>query len=58
MSDDERKPSPLRALVGLALVAVLIVGVLFVMQQLRYAAAVQDCVASGRTNCAPIGASN
>jgi hypothetical protein len=33
---------------------VLILGVLFVMQQLRHAAAIQDCVASGRTNCAPI----
>ena len=47
---------PLRAVVGLGLIAVLIVVVLFVMQQLRHAAAVQDCVASGRTNCVPITA--
>ena len=38
----------------LGLVVVLVLGILFVMQQLRHAAAVQDCIASGRTNCAPI----
>jgi hypothetical protein len=54
MPDDEPKSSPLRAVVGLGLVVVLILGVLFVMEQLRHAAAIQDCVASGRTNCAPI----
>ena len=55
MAEDEQGGgSPWRAVVGLGLIAVLIVGVLFVMQQLRHAAAVQDCVASGRTNCAPI----
>jgi hypothetical protein len=54
MADDEQKNSPLRAVVGLGLIVVLILGVLFVMQQLRHAAAIQDCVASGRTNCAPI----
>ncbi|MDR3532159.1 MAG: hypothetical protein P4L90_16610 [Rhodopila sp.] len=54
MAEDEPKGSPWRAVVGLGLIVVLIVGVLFVMQQLRHAAAIQDCVASGRTNCAPI----
>jgi hypothetical protein len=54
MAEDESKRSPLRAIVGLGLIVVLILGVLFVMQQLRHAAAIQDCVASGRTNCAPI----
>ncbi len=56
MADEEHKSSPLRALVGLGLIVVLIVAVLFVMQQLRHAAAIQDCVASGRTNCAPVSA--
>lgn len=51
---DDAPRSPLRALVGLGLLVVLILGVLFIMQQLRHAAAIQDCVASGRTNCAPI----
>jgi hypothetical protein len=54
MADDEQKSSPLRAVVGLGLIAVLILGVLFVMQQLRHASAIQDCIASGRSNCAPI----
>lgn len=54
MPEDEPKSSPLRAIVGLGLIAALIVGVLFVVEQLRHAAAIQDCVASGRTNCAPI----
>jgi hypothetical protein len=54
MAEDENKSSPLRAVVGLGLILVLILGVLFVMHQLQHAAAIQDCVASGRTNCAPI----
>jgi hypothetical protein len=59
MADDDEDGGsgfPLRALVGLGLAVVLILGVLFVMQQLRHAAAIQDCVASGRSNCAPIDA--
>jgi hypothetical protein len=54
MADNDQGGSPLRAVAGLVLVVVLILGVLFVMQQLRQAATIQDCVASGRTNCAPI----
>ena len=56
--EDDQRGSALRAVVGLALVVVLILGVLFVVQQLRHAAAIQDCVASGRTNCAPITGGN
>jgi hypothetical protein len=54
MADEEQKGSGLRKVVGLGLIVVLILGVLFVVEQLRHAAAIQDCVASGRTNCAPI----
>jgi hypothetical protein len=54
MAEDEPKGGPLRAIVGLALIVALIVAVLFVMEQLRHASAIQDCVSSGRTNCAPI----
>lgn len=54
MSDDNPGSSPYRALVGLALILVMIVAVLFVMYRLNQAAKIQDCVASGRTNCAPI----
>jgi hypothetical protein len=54
MAEDNPKTSPLRTVVGLGLIVVLVLGMLFVVQQLRHAAAIQDCVASGRTNCAPI----
>ena len=54
MTEEEPKSSPLRAVVGLGLIVVLILGVLFVMHELQHAAAIQDCVASGRTNCVPI----
>ena len=59
MSDHQRdseSPSgpPRGALAALLLVIVLVGAVLFVMHRLNQAAQLQDCVASGRTNCAPI----
>ena len=48
------EPSPRRALVGLLAIVALVVAVLFIMHRLNEAARIQDCVASGRTNCAPI----
>ena len=52
---EEKPPGTLlRTLVGLGLIVLLIGGTMFIMQRLRHAAAIQDCVASGRTNCAPI----
>ena len=48
------EPNPRRALVGLLAIVALVVGVLFIMHRLNEAARIQDCVASGRTNCAPI----
>ncbi len=54
MSDDDPSPPPYRALIGLVAIVVLVVGVLFIMHRLNQAAQIQDCVASGRTNCAPI----
>ncbi len=39
---------------ALVLVVVLLVGGLWLMRHLRATAALQDCVMSGRTNCAPI----
>ncbi|MBN8925733.1 MAG: hypothetical protein J0H19_03835 [Rhodospirillales bacterium] len=47
--------SPWRAVIGLLLIVGLVVGVVFVMRELRQTAAVQDCVMAGRTNCAPVG---
>ena len=54
MSDDNPEPSPRRALVGLVALVALVVAVLFIMYRLHQSAAMQDCLASGRTNCAPI----
>jgi hypothetical protein len=41
-------------LAGLLAIVALIVAVLVIMNRLNQAARIQDCVASGRTNCAPI----
>jgi hypothetical protein len=42
------------ALIGLVLVAALIIGGVMLVHVLRNASRLQDCVLSGRTNCAPI----
>ena len=57
MSDHDDDPGPgppHRALIGLVAIIVAIVGVLFIMYRLHQAVQLQDCVASGRTNCSPI----
>jgi hypothetical protein len=41
-------------MVALCLIVALIAGSVIVMQHLRNSAAMQDCLASGRRNCAPI----
>ncbi len=54
MSDDEPPSHPLRSLIGLVALVVMIAVVVFVMYRLHQASALQDCLASGRTNCMPI----
>lgn len=54
--DDEPQPSRRGAIVAVAVIAVAILAVIFVMRQLHQASVVQDCVMSGRTNCAQIQA--
>jgi hypothetical protein len=54
--DDPPPASPRRMLIGLLAFAVAIVLVLFMVHRLQDAARLQDCVAAGRTNCAPIDA--
>ena len=46
------------ALIGFGLVLLLIVGGLVLVHVLRGTAQIQDCVMSGRTNCAPIETSS
>ena len=55
--DESDRPSPFGWFPLLVLV-VLIVGGLFVMFELREVSTVQDCVQSGRKNCAPIDTTN
>jgi len=47
---DSRRP----ALIGLALVLVLVVASYFLVNALRRNADLEDCLMSGRKNCAPI----
>jgi hypothetical protein len=46
------------AFIALVVVAGLVLGGLWLMRVLGGAADIQDCVASGRTNCAPVGKSD
>ena len=52
--DDPVQPPRHRALLGLLLLVCLLAAVLFVAHELQEASRMQDCLASGRTNCAPI----
>ncbi len=47
--------SPRGALLALLAIVLVVLGSLWVMHRISAADAIQDCVASGRTNCAPIG---
>ena len=51
---EEPTPSNRRALVGLVLMAVLFLGVWYVVSALRHSAALQDCYSSGRRDCVTI----
>lgn len=53
-----RLPNPRRAaLVGLIVTLLLVIGGVLLVHVLGRAAKLQDCVMSGRTNCAPIDSS-
>lgn len=57
--DESEVPDSRRgALLGLAIVLALVVGGLLLARALRHTSEVQDCVMSGRTNCAPIDTSS
>jgi hypothetical protein len=56
MSDDPEPSSRRGALAALVVVVLIIVVVVFVIGRLRTSSQMQDCLASGRTNCAPIEA--
>ena len=53
--DEHQEPQSRRgALLALLAVVVIVAAVLLVMNRLHRSAALEDCLASGRTNCAPI----
>jgi hypothetical protein len=51
---DDEPQSNRGALIALLVVAALVLGGLYLSHVLGSAADTQDCVASGRTNCAPL----
>jgi hypothetical protein len=53
---ENRRPSDPRlpALIGLLVTVLLVLGGVLLIHVLRRASRLQDCVMSGRTNCAPI----
>jgi hypothetical protein len=57
MPPDAPAPDPRRrAVIGVVVVIVLVVGGLFLVHELQNMSRIQDCAMSGRTNCAPIEA--
>jgi hypothetical protein len=55
--DDGHEPDSRRpAVIGLALVLLLVIGAYFLVTALRKNSDLEDCLMSGRRNCAPIEA--
>ena len=52
----DEEPNRRLAIVGLIVMLALVAGGLWLTGVLRGAATVQDCLAAGRTNCAPVTA--
>jgi hypothetical protein len=52
--EDKHEQPRSRALIGLLIVAVLIVAAVYLVNALRRESNLEDCLMSGRTNCAPI----
>lgn len=52
--DDDNGGRSRTSLVGLIVVIVLVVGGVFLVEKLKAMSDLQDCLMSGRTNCAPI----
>jgi hypothetical protein len=53
--DHDEPPSRRGALIAMVVIAVLIVGGIWLSQTLHSVGRIQDCVMAGRNNCAPVG---
>lgn len=53
---EDDNPSRVGPIIAMAIIAVLVLGTIYIGQRLREAGRIQDCVTAGRTNCAPIEA--
>jgi hypothetical protein len=53
-SENDNNRSRLGPLIGLAVAAVIVVVAFLLVRQLSTLARLQDCILSGRSNCAPI----
>ena len=49
--DEKAENRQTSSLVGIAVILLLLIVGLFLVQQLRSSAAIEDCLMSGRTNC-------
>jgi hypothetical protein len=54
MTDEEEPGSPRNAFIALLVVVAIIAGGLWITRELRSMTSIQDCAASGRSNCAPV----
>ncbi len=53
--DDDEDTGPSKApMIALIVIVLLVVGGLWLTHKINAMATIQDCVASGRTNCAPL----
>ena len=55
--EDEDPPSRRGAIATLVLLAVAVIAAIYIINRLHSMSAIQDCVMSGRSNCAPISSS-
>lgn len=52
--EHEHEQSRSRALIGLVVIAVLVIAAVYLVHALRDESNLEDCLMSGRSNCAPI----
>jgi hypothetical protein len=51
---EEQQPSRRAAIVTVLILALALLGAIYMVNRLHQMSAVQDCVMAGRTNCAPV----